>query len=111
MTKEYKNILVASFPALNTIDNIASGNNGPYASAASGNNLDTIIGAVVSVALGLIGVIFLILMIYAGYNWMTARGEEEKVSAAKDTITRSIIGIIIVIGAYAIWRFVFSRLF
>ena len=41
---------------------------------------------------------------------MTARGEEEKVEKAKDTITRAIIGLIIVVGAYAIWSFIFSNL-
>ena len=34
-------------------------------------------------------------MLYAGYHWMTARGEEEKVEKAKDTIQRAIVGIII----------------
>lgn len=72
--------------------------------------LSQIIGAVVEAALALIGAIFLVLMLYAGYNWMTAMGEEEKVEKAKDTIIRAIIGIIIVVGAYAIWNFIFIQL-
>lgn len=103
-------MILAANPALNTLDNIASGDKGPYASVAAGNNLNAIIGTVISIGLGLIGIIFLVLMIYAGYNWMTARGEEEKVAAAKETITRAVVGIIIVIGAYAVWRFIFVRL-
>ena len=81
------------------------------ANAQSETGLSTITGAVVGAVLALVGVIFLALMVYAGYNWMTARGEEEKVEKAKDTITRALIGIIIVVGAYAIWRFVFAYLF
>ena|SRR3989338_8993459 len=103
-------MVLAANPALNTLDNIASGDKGPYAQADS-TTLMEVIGVVIGIGLGLIGVVFLVLMIYAGYNWMTAQGEEEKVNKAKDTIARAVIGIIIVVGSYAIWRFVFSRLF
>lgn len=82
---------------------------GPY-EAASEFTLAEIIGAAISAALALIGAIFLSLMLYAGYHWMTARGEEEKVEKAKDTINRAIVGLIIVVGAYAIWRFVLYEL-
>ncbi|MBI4779655.1 hypothetical protein HY797_04380 [Candidatus Falkowbacteria bacterium] len=82
---------------------------GPYAEVGE-TSLSQMIGVIIAAALALIGSIFLILMLYAGYNWMTARGEEEKVTKAKDTITRAIIGLIIVVGAYAIWSFVFSNL-
>jgi len=70
----------------------------------------SIISLAITTALSLLGVIFLVLMIYAGYNWMTARGEEEKVTKAKDTIMRAIIGLIIVVAAYAISTFVISKL-
>jgi hypothetical protein len=65
---------------------------------------------VISGFLGLLGIIFVILMIYAGYNWMTAAGDEKKVEKAKDTIQRAIIGLIITVAAYAITYFVFSAL-
>lgn len=69
-----------------------------------------IIGAVVQGALGLLGIIFLILMVYGGYAWMTAHGDEQKVTKAKDTIRSAIIGLIVVLGAYAISYFVVDRL-
>ena len=65
---------------------------------------------VINAFLSLIGVILLAYLLYAGYHWMTARGEEEKVTAAKETIYRAIIGIIIIVAAYAISIFVMSRL-
>jgi len=102
-------IVLAETAALKKLDEIGV-SEGPY-SAQSETGLSTITGAVVGAVLALVGVIFLALMVYAGYNWMTARGEEEKVEKAKDTITRAFIGIIIVVGAYAIWRFVFAYLF
>ena len=76
----------------------------------SPNSLAGIVGIGIQAFLGLLGIIFLILIIYAGYNWMTAQGEEEKVTKAKDTLQRAVIGLIIVIGAYAISYFVIDRL-
>jgi amino acid transporter len=60
--------------------------------------------------LALLGVIFIILIIIAGYDWMTARGEEEKVNKSKKTIERAIIGLLIIIAAYTITAFVFKNL-
>lgn len=75
-----------------------------------GSSLPVIIGRVISAALGLVGVVFLVLMLYAGARWMTARGNAEYAEKAKDTITRAIIGLIIIASAYAITGFVINRL-
>ncbi len=64
------------------------------------------LGTVVKAALSFVGVIFLILMVYAGYLWMTARGDEGKVDKATDIIRAAIIGFIITMGAYSITAFV-----
>ena len=82
---------------------------GPYQTAGE-LTLATTIGVVIKVALSLIGVVFIILMVYAGYNWMTAAGEEEKVRKAKDTIWRAVIGLVITIGSYAIWAWIYKYL-
>lgn len=100
----------AANPAMEVLEKIGSGEKGPYQTATE-TTLSEIVGIAVQAFLGLIGMIFLVMMLYAGYNWMTARGDEEKVTKAKDTLTRAIIGIIIVVGAYAIWALIFSRLF
>ncbi len=65
-----------------------------------------IVGYVINGLLGLLGAIFIILILLAGYNWMTANGDEAKIDKAKDTIRASIIGLIIIVGAFAIWKFV-----
>ena len=85
------------------------GTNAPYVEANQ-NKLSEIIGIGIQAFLGLLGVIFLVLIIYAGFNWMTAQGEEEKVTKAKDTLTRAVIGVIITIAAYAISYWVFDKL-
>jgi hypothetical protein len=64
------------------------------------------IGTVVGAGLALIGVIFLILMIYGGFTWMMARGNEQQVTKAKDLIFAAIIGLFIVLAAYAITAYI-----
>lgn len=66
------------------------------------------IGKILGAGLSLIGVLFLILMIYAGFRWMLARGNESEVEKAKHLIEAAIAGLIIVIAAYAITAFVGS---
>jgi len=74
------------------------------------NELLATAGLLVKTFLSLLGVIFIGLIIYAGYNWMTAGGDEAKVTKAKDTIRYAIIGLIIIIGSYSIWDFIFNKL-
>lgn len=80
----------------------------------SGFDLSLTVGGMVATVItaffSVLGIIFVSLMVYAGYNWMTAAGEEEKVTKAKDTIRRAIIGLIITLSAYAITYFVFKNL-
>lgn len=72
--------------------------------------LAEIVQYVISAFLGLLGIIFVVLIIYSGYNWMTAAGDEEKVTLAKNTLTRAVIGLIIIVAAYSITYFVFISL-
>jgi len=70
-------------------------------------SLSRMIGQAISAFIGLLGIIFVVLIIYAGYNWMTAAGDSGKVDKAKETLWRAVIGLVITVGAYAIWRWVF----
>jgi cytochrome bd-type quinol oxidase subunit 2 len=82
-----------------------------YANPGSGTTLiSQTVGKVVAAFFTLLGIIFIILIIYAGYTYMTARGEEQKVERALATIRRAIIGLIITAGSYAIWLFVYNTL-
>jgi len=69
-----------------------------------------IIVAIIQIALSLLGIIFLIIIVFAGYSWMTAAGNEEAVKKAQDMIKRAIIGLVIVLMAYAITYFIFNQL-
>lgn len=65
-----------------------------------------IVGQVISIVLSFLGIILLGLLIYGGFIWMTARGEEEKVEKAKQIITQAIVGIVIIMAAYAVSFFI-----
>ena len=73
-------------------------------------SLAEIVGAVISIFLSFLGIIFLILIIYGGFVWMTSGGNEIKVIKAKKVITNAVIGLIIVLSAYSITSFVFRSL-
>jgi hypothetical protein len=63
-------------------------------------------GKVIRVALSVSAIIFFTLMIYAGFVWMTARGEEESIKKARNTIIAAVIGLVILISGYAITQVV-----
>lgn len=65
---------------------------------------------VINAGLSMIAIIFLVLNVYAGIRWMTARGNEELVTKARETIIAATIGLVVISGAYAITNFVFSKL-
>lgn len=68
--------------------------------------IETRIGFIIQATLSFLGVIFFLLMIYGGFLWMTAQGNEQQVDKAKKLITAAIIGLVIVVAAYAISYFV-----
>ncbi|MBU1684075.1 MAG: hypothetical protein V1768_00580 [Patescibacteria group bacterium] len=74
------------------------------------SSVSSIISDVIKIALSLLGVVFLLLMLYGGYLWMTARGNEQEVEKAKNIITSAVIGMLIVIGSYAITYFIFKKI-
>ena len=69
-----------------------------------------IVGAIINSFLSLLGVIFLCLIIYGGFVWMTSAGNETKVYKAKQILTNAITGLIIIMGAYGITFFVMNAL-
>lgn len=72
----------------------------------NGGDVATLLGTLVGKLLAFVGVIFFILMVYAGITWMMARGNEKEVLKAKETMVAAVIGLILVLSAYAITSFV-----
>lgn len=91
----------APLTALSTV-----GEGAGYAKGASSATVFASVKTVITALLSVIGVLFLILMIYGGFLWMTDRGNEAQVKKAQKLIEAAVIGIIIVASAYAITQFV-----
>ncbi len=83
------------------------------ANKAGYNESATIAGAVsgiLTAAFSLIGLLFLGMMLYGGYEWMSSMGEEEKVETGKKTIIWATFGLVVILGAYAITHFIIKKL-
>ncbi|MDD4290234.1 MAG: hypothetical protein PHH83_03060, partial [Patescibacteria group bacterium] len=57
---------------------------------------------IINTAFSFLGIIFLILIIISGLQWMMAGGNEETISKAKNRIKNSVYGLAIVLVAYAL---------
>jgi len=53
-----------------------------------------------------LGIIAVVVILLGGFKWMTAGGNEDKVGEAKSLIMAGIIGLIIILAAFAIVTFV-----
>jgi hypothetical protein len=68
------------------------------------------IAQIINVALGLLGIVAVVIIVAGGFMWMTSGGSEEKVGTAKNMIFAGVIGLAIILSAYAIAQFVISQL-
>ena len=68
------------------------------------------IALIIKIVLSFLGLIAVIIIIMGGFKWMTSGGNETKVEEAKKLMIAGIIGLAIVILAYAISNFIISRL-
>ncbi len=69
-----------------------------------------VVGQAIQVIVSITGVVFLIITVYAGILYLTAAGDEAKVKKAKSMLTTGVIGIVIIMMAYAIASFVTTSL-
>lgn len=99
-----------ALPAQAQID-LTTGVDEVNASAGLANEeLTDIIGNIISAVLVFLGVIALIIIIYAGFLWMTAGGNSDQVDKAKKWMINGFIGLVIILAAYAIVNFVIEEL-
>jgi len=73
-------------------------------------NLNDVVGSAVSTVYQLLGVVFLVLIIYGGIMWMVSSGDQERITKARKIIVNATIGLAIVLMAYMITFFVVSAL-
>lgn len=69
-----------------------------------------VIGRIIQIALSLLGAIAVVLVIYAGFLWMTSGGDEEKIGRAKKILKNAAIGLLIIVSSWAIVTFLLTKL-
>lgn len=72
-------------------------------------DLPTASGQIVKSILSVLGLIFFVLMVYSGITWMTAKGDEDAVNKARDTIFGAVIGLTVILASYAVTSYVMDR--
>lgn len=73
------------------------------------NDLVSTVSSIIQVLLGFLGILAVLLILWGGFIWMTAAGDDAKVDKAKKLIMSGIIGIVIIFAAYAIASFVITQ--
>lgn len=104
---------VLSFiPTKVSASNLADDITGQYTRGAETAELSKVddprlaVAGIIKEILKLLGTIFLALTVYAGFQLMTARGDEGKVEKAQKTIQAAVIGLTVILAAYSITAFV-----
>ena len=87
----------------------AVGNSADVGKAADAS-LPEVVGRLINVLLGFIGILLLVYILYAGFLYMTAGGDSENVKKATTMIRNAIVGLLIIVAAFAISNFVLGSL-
>ncbi len=76
----------------------------------SSQSLKTTIANIIRIIVGFLGIITIIIILAGGFKWMTSGGNEDKISEAKKLISAGVVGLVVVLAAYAIASFVIRSL-
>lgn len=85
--------------------------NSADADGGGGGDLMDWINTIVNVALGVIGVVAVVMIIVGGIQYTTSSGDAGKVKKARDTIMYGVIGLVVALLAFAIVNFILSDIF
>ena len=72
--------------------------------------LAQVVGKVVQAVLSVLGLVALVIFIIAGFQWMTSGGNKEKIQSAQKLMGAAVIGLVIIIIAYAASLFIVNAL-
>jgi len=74
------------------------------------NSLQSTIAIFINVILGFLGIVAFIIILLGGFKWMTSGGDEDKIGEAKKLMGAGVVGMAIVLAAWAIASFVINQL-
>lgn len=80
------------------------------ATGLSSTDIRTTVARIIKVAMSLLGIVAVVIVLIGGFKWMTAGGNDDQVGEAKKWIFSGVIGLAIVLSAYALASFVINQL-
>ncbi len=78
--------------------------------ALGSRDLRLIITDMINQAIGLLGILAVLIILYAGLVWMTAGGNDEKIAKAKKITVSGLIGLVVILTSYSLANFVLNSL-
>lgn len=81
-----------------------------FETGAVANDPRIIIKRIINVVMGFLGMLAVLVILYAGFRWMTAAGNKEHVEAAHKMLTNGVIGLVIIFSAWTLAQFVIYAL-
>jgi type IV secretory pathway VirB2 component (pilin) len=91
------------------INNVNNGLNNSLPGA--GTDLRTVAARIINFVLGFLGIIAVVIILFGGFKWMTAAGNEDKVAEARKLLVAGVIGLVIILAAWAISTFVIGAVY
>ncbi len=85
-------------------------NNFGIGAGYGGASLTDVVGRIIKIVLSLLGLVAVVLIVVGGFQWMASGGNEEKIKGAKKLMSAALVGLIIIILAYAVATFIVSNL-
>lgn len=67
-----------------------------------------IVANAIYILLGFLGILATVIILIAGFQWMTAGGDSKKVDEAKTRMQQGAIGLVIIFSAWALSRFILT---
>lgn len=92
----------------NLFGNKGQGQNDAYGQLATSSSILGLLAFLLNVALGLVGILMLMSLVYGGFLWMTALGEQAQIEKAKKIVMYTAIGFIVILSSFAIVNTLFG---
>ncbi len=119
--------IIATILSLTTVFAMALAVTAPLKASATSGTLDlgltygadtglgntdirTTIAKIIKTAMSLLGIVATVIVLIGGFKWMTAGGNDDQVGEAKKWIFSGVIGLAIILSAYALSSFVINQL-
>ena len=116
MKKVLKNLVVFSFifvmsagvalPAMAAGDVIGINYAGNFGLNAADDDVRQQAVEIIRYLMTFLGIIATVIILLGGFKWLTAAGNEDRIADAKKTIIAGVIGLVIILAAFAIVTFV-----